>query len=522
MHTPLTETPLLVVDRTARERARAWDRIVVLANRAPFRYERAADGTVRLSRSASGLVTALEPLVAACSGIWVAHGPGNGDSLRVGGRDVLNVPPANPRYRLRSVAMAEHEYHGYYYGFANEGLWPLCHAAGVQPVFRPRDFEMYARANLRFAEAASEEASPGESLILVQDYHFALAPALIRRRGSRSTIVSFWHIPWPDRRAFQTCPYGRELLDGLLAGDIAGFQTAADCGRFLDAVQSFLPADIDRGQGVVAYRGRLTRVRPYPVGVEWANPHIRALPATAACREIVYRSLHLPEDARLGVGIDRLDYTKGINEKFLAIECLLDRYPEYRGRFVFVQVAEPSRDCLAAYKTARAQLTATADRINRRFGRGAYRPIVLLEQHHEAIDVYRLYRAADLCYVGSLQDGMNLVAKEFVCAREDERGVLILSQHAGAAEQLHAAVRIDPRAIDQCAVALAAALRMSDTEQAQRMRLMRHVVQRFDAHWWANEMLRDALSVRRPRVAAAKTLPTEHHHGTDAGESLGW
>lgn len=495
MHNYASILSLPIVRRTARELSRPWHRIIVLANRAPFRLERAADGGTRVVRSPGGLVTALEPLVAACSGLWVAHGPGN-DDLCVG-RDALNVPPANSPYRLRSVAIGDPEYRGYYYGFANEGLWPLCHAVDVKPVFRPGDFRMYARANERFASAASEEAAHGSSLVLVQDYHLALAPAIIRRRAPATAIVAFWHIPWPHPRALKTCPWAPELVAGLLASDIAGFQTAGDCARFIDSAASCLPVDIDRARGIVAFRGRTTRVRPYPVGVEWANQHARTAPAPAACRQAVQRDLGLPENVQLGVGIDRLDYTKGINEKFLAIECLLERHPEFRGRFVFVQVAEPSRDCLAAYQAARAQLAATSDRINRRFANGAYRPIVLLERHHEPSEVYRLYRAADLCYVGSLHDGMNLVAKEFVCAREDGRGVLVLSQFAGAARQLRAAVRINPYAADQTAAALAAALRMTDTEQSERMRLMRHVVERFDTEWWATKILRDALPLRR-------------------------
>jgi trehalose 6-phosphate synthase len=489
-------------DLRTRERSRASlevshgrERVIVLANRAPFTHERTADGGVRLKRSASGLVTALEPLVEACSGIWVAHGAGNADTACADDRGGLDVPPANPQYRLRYVWLPEHEHRGYYYGFANEGLWPLCHSVHVQPVFRSTDFRLYQLANARFAAAVCEEAEGTSPLVLVQDYHFALAPRILRSRLPLSTVVAFWHIPWPYPRVFEVCPWSHEVLEGLLGSDIVGFQTREDCANFLDTIESTLRAEVDRRQNVVTFRGHSTHVRAYPVGVEWANPFVRATPAAKACRARVCRDLQLPAGVRVGVGIDRLDYTKGINEKFLAIERLLEMHPEFRGRLVFVQIAEPSRECLPAYRTARAQLVETAERVNRRFGTDIGRPIVLLEAHHEPADVYRMYRAADFCYVGSLHDGMNLVAKEFVCARDDERGVLVLSQFTGAARQLGAALVVNPYAVDESADVLAQALCMSDAEQSKRMRLMRRVVEKFDTYWWADRLLHDALAV---------------------------
>jgi trehalose 6-phosphate synthase len=481
----------------------AWERVIVLANRAPFSHERSRDGQVSLKRSASGLVTALEPIVEACSGVWVAHGAGNADAALAGDRGGLYVPPANPQYRLRYVWLTDREHRGYYHGCANEGFWPLCHSAHVQPVFRSSDFRMYQLANARFASAVCEEADGARSLVLVQDYHFALAPAILRERLPLSTVVAFWHIPWPSPRMFNVCPWGREVLTGLLGSDVVGFQTAEDCSNFLDTIEARLDADVDRRNNVVAFQGRLTEVHDYPVGIEWANPGIRAAPNASGCRERVCRELELPAGARLGVGIDRLDYTKGINEKFLAIERLLDAHPTLREHFVFVQIAEPSRECLPAYRAARARLVETAARVNGRFGTEAHRPIVVLEAHYDPIDVYEMYRAADFCYVASLHDGMNLVAKEFVAARDDERGVLVLSQFTGAAQQLGAALLVNPYAVDQSADVLAQALSMPDAEQSTRMRLMRHVVEKFDTYWWANRLLHDAQRVgdssdRRP------------------------
>ena len=473
-------------------------RVIVVANRAPLKHDYAADGRVVAKRSSGGLVTALEPLVATYSGTWVAHAAGTADARNVDVRGGLNVPPANSRYRVKYVSIPENEHRGYYLGFANEGLWPLCHAVDVEPAFRSGDFSDYRSTNRRFAAAVADEAWGDDAIVLVQDYHLALAPRLIRQRMPSSVVVAFWHIPWPRARVFSACPWSRELLEGLLGSSIVGFQTTDDCMNFLGCVESMLDAEVDLLQGTVRYEGRLTTVRAYPVGIEWANRVVRDLPSPAACREQVCRDLQLPAGVRLGVGIDRLDYTKGINEKFLAIEHLLDTRPWLRGQFVFVQVAEPSRDCLPAYQAARTQLLDTSQRINARFGTESYRPILLLEEHHEPVDVYRYYRSADYCHVGSLHDGMNLVAKEFVAAREDERGVLVLSESAGAAHQLRAALLINPLRIDQSAAAVAQALAMPAIEQAKRMRVLRTNVETFDASWWARQMVHDAmLELRR-------------------------
>jgi trehalose 6-phosphate synthase len=485
------------------ERLKIWlntffsgEHVIVLANREPIMHDRAADGRIVARRSAGGLVTALEPLVQACSGVWVAHGAGTADRAVVDRRDGLDVPPASPQYRLRRVWLDRLEQQRYYYGFANEALWPLCHRAYVQPVFRSDDFTTYRAVNARFVEAVHEEAQGDSPLVLVQDYHYALAPQMLRERLPLSTIVAFWHIPWPAARDFEICPWARELLEGLLGSDILGFQTQSDCRNFVETVESSLDADIDLEQHVITYEGRRTFVRAYPVSIEWPNRWVCQSAPIEACRHAVRRQLDLEPDVQLGVGVDRLDYTKGIHEKFLAVERLLETHPELRRRFVFVQLAEPSRECLPAYRDLRSRLRATVDRINLRFGADRYQPIVLLEAHHEPEEVYRFLRAADLCYVGSLHDGMNLVAKEFVSARDDDRGALILSRFAGAAGQLTGALVVNPYAIDDSAHALFTALNMPDDEQSRRMRQMRSTVAEFSTHWWAGQILQDAARLR--------------------------
>ena len=483
--------------------------LVVLANRAPLSHTRMASGEVMVTRSASGLVTALEPLLETHSGTWVAHGSGDADPRVVDRRNGLDVRSNQARYRLRYVWLTKEEHQGYYGGFANEGLWPLCHNIGVKAVFRPCDFEAYRAVNRRFVKAVAQEAPTPNGVVFVQDYHFALAPRLLRRQRPLGTILAFWHIPWPEPDVLQTCPWAGQLLDGLLGSDIVGFQTEEDCANFMRSAEVFLNAKVDRPHETVAYRRRTTLVRAYPAGVDWNAAVVRATASPPACRARVCQELGLPLDVRLAVGIDRLDYTKGIPQKILAIERLLETHPELRGNVVFVQVAEPSRGSLPAYQEIRRQVTTASDRVNRRFGGDRVAPIRLLEAHHEADAVYRFYRAADVCYVNSLRDGMNLVAKEFVSARHDERGVLVLSTLAGAAQQLRAALLIDPHDIAGAARAIHRALCMSAREQVTRMRALRSVVRTFSAQWWAGQLLQDARREPQPiGPAAAIGMPS--------------
>jgi len=484
--------------------SRMGDRVIVLANREPLSHDYDAGGRIVTRASTSGLVTAVEPIMRTCSGVWVAHGSGAADRRTATEHDGLVVDSGGAQYRLRRVWMDADEEHGYYDGFANEALWPLCHQVHVRPVFRTDDLNTYWMINGRFAVAVLEEAGASPSpLVLVQDYHFALAPRMIRERLPLSTIVSFWHIPWPSWQAFEICPWRGQLLEGLLASDIVGLQTPADCRNFIEAVERTLEVHIDRDESVVTYAGHRVAVRAYPASIAWPSRNAARTPEVEVCRREIRRELHLPLGVRLGVGVDRLDYTKGIEEKFLAVERLLDCYPEFRESFVFVQVAEPSRQRLKAYRDVRRRITETADRINLRFGTGNYRPILLIEDHHSAADVQRFLRAADLCFVGSLHDGMNLVSKEFVGARDDERGVLVLSAFAGAARQLTDALIVNPYDVDGAAQALLQALTMTPQEQRQRMRRMRTQVAEFNAHRWAQEILADARRVHHARELTA-------------------
>jgi trehalose 6-phosphate synthase len=406
------------------------------------------------------------------------------------------------------VWLTEAEEAGYYYGFSNEGLWPLCHVADARPVFRAEDWEQYVKVNQRFADAVCKEVDSDDPIVLVQDYHFALAPKMIRKRLPRATILTFWHIPWPNAERLGICPWRDEIISGLLGSSIVGFHTHQHCNNFVDSVDAFLESRIDRENHAVVQGARRTLVRPYPISIEWPVRWLTSLPSVADCRAIVRRELNLPQDALLGVGVDRLDYTKGIEERLGAVDVLLERHPDLRGRFVFVQLAAPSRTKIDRYRELNERIEALTDAINAKWGKDDYRPIILHRAHHEPATVFRYFRAADLCYVSSLHDGMNLVAKEFVAARDDEAGVLVLSQFTGAARDLTEALVVNPYDLMQAADALAVALKMPAAEQKERMQSMRRMVSEFNVYRWAGRMLIDAAEVRRRDRVASRLSST--------------
>ncbi len=470
--------------------------VIVVSNREPYLHMQ-QDEQVVIKQPASGLVTALEPIMRACSGTWIAHGSGTADRRVVDRYDRIAVPVDNPAYRLRRVWLKKEEEAGYYYGFANEGLWPLSHIAHVRPTFRESDWKQYVAVNAKFADAVVAEATSDDPIVLVQDYHLALVPRLVRDQLPNATIITFWHIPWPNPEAFGICPWREELLDGLLGSSILGFHTQFHCNNFVDTVDRLLEARVDRETFSVSYRGEATAVKRYPISVEW--PPSRALleqPVPAARAAI--RTRHgLPASHAVGVGVDRLDYTKGIEERLRAVQRFFELQPEWIGRFTFIQIAAPTRSSIPQYQAYEQRVLALVDSINAQFPGAAHVPVILHAEHHEQREVYEYYRGADLCFVSSLHDGMNLVAKEFIAARDDERGVLILSQFTGAARELSEAIIVNPYDAEACARALHVALIMAPDEQGVRMRLMRGLVCEFNVFRWAGRMMLDAAGVRR-------------------------
>jgi trehalose-6-phosphate synthase len=474
----------------------AGDEVLILSNRQPYIHNW-KDESIEVQVPASGVVTALEPIMRACSGVWIAHGNGTADREVVDGRGHVRVPPDAPSFDIRRVWITPEEEKGYYYGFANEGIWPLCHLAHVRPVFRSSDWQQYKEINERFALTVVEEAKTDNPVVLIQDFHLALVPKIVRDHLPNATIIAFWHIPWPNPERYAICPWYVEILEGLLGSSILGFHTRFHCSNFINTVDRSLETRIDWDSSTISYGGKLTAVNPYPISIEWPSRTLAQQPSVFECRKRVREIYKFPSDHRVGLGMERLDYTKGILERFLAVERLLELEPQWIGKFSFVQIAAPSRSKIEEYAQFKQQVLALAERINTRFGADGYTPIHLLIRHHEVREVMMHYRGADLCLVSSLHDGMNLVAKEFVAARDDEQGVLILSQFTGAATELPDALVINPYNIDQCAAAMHLALTMPPTEQRARMRSMRGIVQEFNVYRWAGRMLMDAARMRQ-------------------------
>ena len=472
------------------------DDVIVVSNREPYIHVY-KDGGIEMQQPASGLVTALEPIMRDCSGTWIAHGSGSADREVVDGNDGVAVPPDKPAYRIRRVWLSEEEESGYYYGFSNEGLWPLCHIAHVRPTFRSADWNHYVEVNRKFAKAVVQESKRKDPIVLVQDYHLALLPKMIREALPEATVITFWHIPWPNPESFAICPWREDIVSGLLGSSIIGFHTQFHCNNFVDTVDRFMEARVDRELFNVTSGGQATAIRRYPISIEWPPSEIGSTDIDAASRAQLIFANNLPAGQRIGVGIDRLDYTKGIIERFSAVERLFELKPEWIGRFTFIQIAAPTRSRIVEYHSHEEMVIATAKRINERFGKNGVPAILLKVEHHGPREVYAHYRAADLCFVSSLHDGMNLVAKEFCAARPDERGVLILSQFTGAARELPEALIVNPYDTDQCAAALHVALTMPESEQRDRMRLMRGLIAEFNVYRWAGRMLLDAADMRR-------------------------
>jgi len=493
--------------------------LFVVSNREPYIHMRGVK-EIETIVPASGVVTALEPVLLACDGTWIAHGSGTADRDTVDANDHLRVPPGHPSYTLRRVWLSSEEEKGYYQGFANEGLWPLCHIAHTRPTFRPEDWAHYQEANRRFADAVLQEMEGTESpILLAQDYHFALLPRMVKEARPDARIAIFWHIPWPNPEVFGICPWQREVVDGLLGADLIGFHTQTHCNNFLATVDRALEALTEWDRFAVNRQGHVTLVRPYPISVAFPESAVEGIAWKSSGEERAALMEEFGAEASLlGIGVDRVDYTKGILERFRGIERFLEIHPEFQGRFSFVQIGAPSRTEILRYRQFLEEVSAEADRINVRFQNGRWKPILLLRKHHSHQEIARFYRAASVCLVTSLHDGMNLVAKEFVASREDERGVLILSTFAGAALELTDALQVNPYDVQQMAAAILRSLEMPEEEQEARMRHMRKNIREHNVYRWAASLLSDLTEIRIDGPERVET-PKQEEIGAEEASS---
>jgi trehalose 6-phosphate synthase len=490
---PWTKERLVEV---ARERL-GGAKLVIVSNREPYMHLRSGE-EVRWIRPAGGLVAALDPVMRALGGTWVAHGSGDADRLVADSQGRVAVPPDKPTYMLRRVWLSRQEEQGYYYGAANDALWPLCHIAYTRPRFDDADWRQYRTVNQKFAKAVLDEIDDQPAVVFVQDYHFALLPRMLKAARPDLVVMQFWHIPWPNPEVFRICPWQEEILDGLLGNDLLAFHIQYHCNNFLDTVDCTLEARLEREHFAVVRGGATTLLRAQPIGVD-ADETLPPSPETVKLEERRIRRRFQIGDRNLIVGVDRLDYTKGIPDRLLAVDRLLQRHPELKGSFVFLQVAAPSRTHLGTYRRLHQEVAALVEQLNWQHGDETWQPIVLVNEHYTAEQIHPLYRMASVCLVTSLHDGMNLVAKEFIASRSDEQGVLVLSRFAGAARELADALPVNPYSIDEMAEAIYAALQMPADEQQRRMSRLRAQVMDNNVYRWAGMLLSEAAKLVEAR-----------------------
>jgi trehalose-6-phosphate synthase len=467
-------------------------KMIVVSNREPYMHTHEGKG-IKCIVPASGMITAMEPILKACSGLWIASGTGDADKETVDRHDKVEVPPDEPKYTLRRLWLTDEEEKHFYYGFSNEGLWPLCHIAHTRPTFRNDDWKYYKKVNEAFAKAVIEETSDDEEpYILIQDFHFALLPALIKKAKPLAKVAIFWHIPWPNPESFGICPWQREILQGMLGADLIGFHTQYHCNHFLETVNNALESRVLWESFSVKMGGNTTYVKPFPISIDFTLKDYDNVSPKIKPNNLLNDGLRAQF---IGIGVDRIDYTKGIIEKFLSIERFLEKNSSYIGKFTFIQVGAPSRTFLKTYSDTVTAVENEAARINMRFKSKNWKAIVLLKRHHSHEEIAPLYSSADFCMITSLHDGMNLVAKEFVASRHRNDGSLILSRFAGASQELQGAIIINPYDTEKSADAIKTALEMSKEEQNQRMMQMRLVIVRHNIYSWAASLLRTMAAI---------------------------
>lgn len=463
--------------------------IFMVSNREPYSHVK-INNKVVIIPPASGMVTAIEPVMEACGGTWIAFGSGDADKDVVDKKDTIVVPPDDPKYNLKRVWLTKEEEDGYYNGFSNEGLWPLCHRAYTRPIFRKEDWEQYKIVNEKFAKAVLA-AMKGVSrpLIIVQDFHLSLVPSLIKKQRPDATVGIFWHIPWPNPESFSICPWKKEILDGILGADVIGFHTQLHCNNFIETVGRELESLVDLESFSITRSNHVSHVKPFPISIAFTMSSGKEKMTEKEKKDLLLRDFGI-KTPLVGLGLDRLDYTKGILERLKAIEIFLHKNPQYQEKFTFLQISVPSRTKVKRYQEFRAEVEKEAERINSVFKKNNWKPIVLSLKQYSHDEVFKLYQVANFCLVTSLHDGMNLVAKEFVAARGDEEGVLILSEFAGASRELKNALIVNPYNGEQTAAAILDALEMSKTEQAKRMRAMRNELKSHNVFRWSAELIR--------------------------------
>ncbi|MFA5160971.1 MAG: trehalose-6-phosphate synthase [Elusimicrobiales bacterium] len=468
---------------------------VTASNRQPYVHNNKF-GKVTVSRGSGGVITALDPVMQACNGVWVAWGNGDADKKAADASGRLAVPPDNPAYTLKRIWLSKADEIGYYYGFSNEAIWPLCHTVFNRPAFRQEDWDSYVKVNRKFADAIAAELQGRKAFVWIQDYHLCLLPAMLKEKLPNQIISAhFWHIPWPAHEVFRIFPRKKEILEGLLANDMLGFHIRLHCSNFLDVVDRELECKIDRERHSVVRGGRETLVRPFPISVDYAD-----IRKSLSLQKIKELKQQITEEFPIGgkkllLGLDRIDYTKGIPERLLAVDRMLEKHPELAEQFVFLQMGELSRLHIPRYKQLNDEINSLVEQINWKHSTDSWKPIILIRRHLNYPEPLAFYDLGDVCVVSSLHDGMNLVAKEYVAAAGEDKGMLVLSRFTGASRELTDAVLINPYDREQFAEALYSAVTMPQEERRRRMLKMKQVVEENNIYRWAGKIISELLKL---------------------------
>ncbi|MFA5078238.1 MAG: trehalose-6-phosphate synthase [Dehalococcoidia bacterium] len=470
---------------------------VVVSNREPYFHTLVGD-RIECAVPASGLTTALDPVMQACGGIWVAHGSGNADRAVVDDKNMVAVPPESGSYKLKRIWLTEDEFDRYYMGFSNEAMWPLCHIVFQRPKFDEEDWHTYKNVNRLFADAVLEEIGHRKAFVFIQDYHLTLVSRLIKAKNPRAITAQFWHIPWPNREAFRVCPWQNEILYGLLGNDLLGFHIAYHRHNFLETVDRAMECRIDNEKFSVTHGNHTTYVRPFPISVDFESISERSQTAEVESEMAAIKQRYGITDEIIGVGLDRIDYTKGIPERLMAIDRLLTKYPQYkfRKRLVFFQLGEPSRTKIKKYQDLNTEIDGLIADINNRHQSDGWRPIIYIKEHKSPTTLLAFNRLAHFCIVSSLHDGMNLVAKEFVSSRTDRDGILILSRFTGAARELEEALLVNPYSVQDIAETIRAAIEMPPQQRSEKMTKLRERVREYNVYRWAADIIAAMVEIK--------------------------
>lgn len=473
--------------------------LYVVSNREPFTHIiDEMTRQVKCFRPAGGVVAAIDPILRACGGTWIAHGSGNADKKFVNSKNKLGVPPEDNRYILKRVWITKEEEEGYYYGFANEGLWPLCHITHTRPIFREKDWQMYKKVNRIFAESVLEDLPSKPAFVFIQDYHFTLLAQMIKEKRPDTTICLFWHIPWPNPEVFAICPYQHEIMEGMLACDLIGFHLQFHCNNFLDTANRLIECRVNTEKFSVVRGNKETYVKAFPISIDGHidnnSPEIKP-----GSLEKIIDEFDL-KDKIVAMGVDRMDYTKGIVERILAIDRFLEKYPQYKNKFVFIQLAAPSRTHIKRYHELMSEIDELVEKKNWKYSDLNWKPIIYLQRHFSPEEIKPYYALADICIVSSLHDGMNLVAKEYVASKKNLNGILILSCFTGAARELTDAVLINPYSTEEFADAIKFAVEMPAEERRKRMENMRTIIKENNVYRWAGNIIMELTALTKPKV----------------------